>query len=256
LAHILNEKSPDIILLSEVGGLQSLEAFNQYFLNNAYLPMSPPSNSNRGIDLGILFKKTLPYPHTITNHLNFLKNGAKKDFNRNVLDLQLEINSSLSISLFIVHLKSKLDFERKDFWGLKARTDEVLGLVDILKKEKNPFIVAGDFNGNASLYNTDNEFLPLYSPTNKFQMKDLLEILELPIEERATHHYFKSGYRRSTQLDYLFLSQDLWSKVDPEHSYPIKYLGDYGEKIDPPATLGEKQKFPSDHNPLMVSLNL
>jgi endonuclease/exonuclease/phosphatase family metal-dependent hydrolase len=233
-----------------------LEAFNQYFLNDQYLSISPPSNSNRGIDLGILIKKTLPYHHTITNHLQFEKKGIKKDFNRNVLNLKLEINHNYKISFYVVHLKSKLDFERKDFWGLKARTDEVLGLIEILNKEKNPFILAGDFNGNASLYNTDNEFLPLYSPNNKFLIKDLLEVLMLPIEERATHHYFKSGYRRSTQLDFLFLSEKLWNQVNLSESYPIRYLGDYGEKIDPPSNLGEKQKFPSDHNPLLLSLNL
>lgn len=192
----------------------------------------------------------------MTNILQFEKEGKKKDFNRNLLQLSLISNGVVLLNFFVVHLKSKLDFERKDFWGLKARTAEVNGLIKILNQQKTPFILGGDFNGNASLYNTDFEFLPLYLAENQFVMKDVLELAEIPLEERFTHHYFKSGYRRSSQLDYLFLSEALWEKMDKKSSYAIRYLGEYGEKIDPPATLQEKQSFPSDHNPLMVNLNL
>ncbi len=257
LARLLKENNPDIILLTEVGGEHSLSAFNQYFLQDHYHVFCPPSNSNRGIDLGILVKKDLPYINEITNFLEYEVEKKKKTFNRNVLKLALKQNSKTVLKFYVVHLKSKLDFEKKDFWGLKARTEEVKGLIQILNrdsKDRAPFVVAGDFNGNASLYNTDNEFLNLYDEKNQFKIKDTLEILNIPPGHRHTHNYFKGAFRQSSQIDYLFLSENLWDKVESEGSGVVRYKNEYGEIIDPPGTLEIKQSYPSDHNPLMVTI--
>lgn len=248
LAQTILNADPDIILMCEVGGSDSLVNFNQHFLQDKYQVYYDISNSRRGIDPGVLVKRILQLEITVKNFLNFNLDGKKYKFNRNVLSLQTPF-----INFFIVHLKSKLDKEQKDFNGLEARSLEIKGLVKILKEEmKNgvPFVLAGDFNGNASLYNTDEEFKPLY----EIEMKDALEVAEIDIAQRVTHHYFKGNYCRGTQLDYLFLSKNLWDKVIKSETKVLRYKNEYGEIIDPPQNYFQKQAFPSDHSPIQVTI--
>lgn len=252
LAQTILEADPDIILMCEVGGSDSLHNFNQHFLQNKYQIYYDVSNSSRGIDPGILIKKELNLPTTVKNYLTFKVNGKKHKFNRNVLSIKTP-----QLNFFIVHLKSKLDKDNKDFNGLEARSSEILGLINILKtemKNNTPTILAGDFNGNASLYNTDEEFRPLYQ--NELKLKDALEVAGVPIEQRVTHHYFKGAYCRGTQLDYLFVSENLWDKVVKEETKVIRYKNEFGETIDPPANYFQKQAYPSDHSPLLLTLKM
>ncbi|MGE3757660.1 MAG: hypothetical protein AB7H97_07885, partial [Pseudobdellovibrionaceae bacterium] len=59
LAKVIQELSPDVVLLCEVGGLESLQNFNHYFLKNEYHCCLVEGNSDRGIDIGYLVKKDL-----------------------------------------------------------------------------------------------------------------------------------------------------------------------------------------------------
>ena len=59
LAECINRQSPDLLFLTEVGGKESLDNFNTYFLDDEYLIYHHASNSDRGIDVGILYKKNL-----------------------------------------------------------------------------------------------------------------------------------------------------------------------------------------------------
>jgi endonuclease/exonuclease/phosphatase family metal-dependent hydrolase len=248
LRDIILKQDPDIILMCEVGGKESLENFNLYFLENKYECHTDRSNSKRGIDLGILVKKNFPSKCHLTNYLTYQgKNKHLKEFNRNVLKLNLE---SFKLNLFLVHLKSKLDKDKKDFWGLEARSQEVQGLIELLKSSDQDFILTGDFNGIASRYDTDEEFKDLYS----LPIEDSFELMKLPIEERWTHHHFTRAYRRSAQLDYIFLSNNLHSKL--LSATKIAYEDFHGKNIDPPKTLEEKLSYPSDHNPIMIEIEV
>jgi hypothetical protein len=60
VAKAILDIDPDILMLCEVGGLESLENFNQYFLGNKYDIYFEESNSIRTIDLAYLVRKGLP----------------------------------------------------------------------------------------------------------------------------------------------------------------------------------------------------
>lgn len=250
LAQNILSIDPDIILMCEVGGSDSLINFNQHFLQDQYQIYYDVSNSTRGIDPGVLVKKSLKLKTEVKNYLTYKLNGKTHKFNRNVLSLKTPM-----MNFFIVHLKSKLDKDNKDFQGLEARSNEIKGLVSILKnemKDNTSTVLAGDFNGNASLYNTDEEFKPLY----QLPIKDCLEVAQVEIKERVTHHYFKGAYCRGSQLDYLFVSQNLWDQVIKEETKVVRYKNEFGEVIDPPQNYFQKQAFPSDHSPVLLTLKL
>lgn len=247
LRNIILKTDPDILLMCEVGGRESLENFNQFFLEKKYDVYTDNSNSKRGIDLGILVKSNLKFKLKLENFKTYLnKNNELKEFNRNVLKLHIK---EKKLSFFLVHLKSKLDKDKKDFLGLEARTNEVYGLYQILQKTKEDFILAGDFNGIASSYDTDEEFKKLH----QLDLIDSFDLANMPIEKRWTHHFFNGAFRRSSQIDYLFIKKSLTHKF--LRAEKIEYEDTHGLLIDPPKTLEEKLVYPSDHNPIMVELN-
>jgi hypothetical protein len=61
LARSLLEINADIIMLCEVGGLESLKNFNQLFLGGAYSPCLLEGNSDRNIDVGFMVRKSLNF---------------------------------------------------------------------------------------------------------------------------------------------------------------------------------------------------
>ena len=82
----------DILMLTEVGGKESLENFNKFFLQDKYKVLLEPSNSDRGIDLGYLVKKDLEVETQLISHTKAkLENGKK--FARGVFELRLIKNN-------------------------------------------------------------------------------------------------------------------------------------------------------------------
>ena len=81
MSDLIKQTEPDLCLFTEVGGKESLENLNKYFLNNKYKVIHYTTNSDRGIDLGILASKDL----------NFLGDKIYRDsvFSRGVLELRL-----------------------------------------------------------------------------------------------------------------------------------------------------------------------
>src|SRR5690349_12400091 len=58
LARAIKDLNPDILMLCEVGGTESLANFSKHFLNDEYAPYLIEGNSDRGIDLGYLVKRS------------------------------------------------------------------------------------------------------------------------------------------------------------------------------------------------------
>ena len=66
----MNDISPDIMMLSEIGGVNALDIFNQRYLSSNYIPSIICGNSDRDIHLGFLIKKGLPYQFEHLTHRN------------------------------------------------------------------------------------------------------------------------------------------------------------------------------------------
>lgn len=284
LATALLEENPDIILLSEVGGFESLVNFNQLFLNEKYSPVLVEGNSDRNIDVGFLIRKNMGiyfdivsnkhrpinflYPHERENLTASTNLMADKDhilshkFSRDVAELHLFLHDKNKpfLIFLLTHLKSRLDPEGIDPKGQERRAAELKALLEIYneieKKQINyltPIVVAGDFNGNASPKNTEVEFLPIYHDS---QLKDVCALAGLSDEESATYYQVS---RRSQvdgrQIDYCFLSPSAAKYLSSKSVKIYRYKNHLGQVFDSPTTLEAKSLLPSDHYPVVFELS-
>jgi hypothetical protein len=268
LAQALLEIDADFYLMCEVGGLESLTNFNDLFLNNQYTPYLIEGNSDRHIDIGYLVKKDFPFQCEIKSHkersINFLYPHEKDTqvpshkFSRDVSELRVvnPKNSELLMIFLLVHLKSPLDRDGIDSGGCLRREAELKTLVEIYNELQQvhdvPIAIGGDFNGNASILNTDNEFKDLYEKTF---LKDALEIAAIPLYERATFYHVRNHQRTDgRQIDFCFLNQVLWSKLEADETFVYRYKNAFGHRPLGPSSIEEKLNGPSDHYPVVITI--
>jgi len=278
LAKTLKEINADIVMLCEVGGAESLKNFNDLFLDQAYSTILSEGNSNRNIDVGFLIRKNLPFYFDLQSNknrpINYLypheRESLKADdsikspanshkFSRDVAELRLfkkDVEKPF-LGILLTHLKSRLDREGIDPGGFERRQAELLTLIDIYQEflEKHPgtpALVAGDFNGNASQTDTDEEFRPLYEKT---ELKDVLELTGLSHENRATFYQVRSTSKtEGRQIDYCLLSPLLQKHLKANSAYVYRYKDEFGMNFGPPMTLDAKLRLPSDHYPLFFEI--
>lgn len=273
LARTILEIDADIVMLCEVGGLYNLDLFNSKYLNNKYYPALIPGNSDRGIEMGYLIKKELPYFHQILSHkdmeLGFnypheiktaQNSGAQltsHKFSRDISELRLIENNKIKLIFFLVHLKSKLDKDSVDFNGNLRRKAEVNKLVETYNLRRSefpdaPIIVAGDFNGNAQKENHENEFVDIYTKTD---LEDVLEVIKEPKERRFSYFYFsKDNQKEANQLDYILMCPELQHLVIQEESGIYHYRDEHKALLPYPEDSFQRYALPSDHYPVVLSL--
>jgi hypothetical protein len=281
IGKIILDENPDLLLLCEVGGLESLQNFNRLFLNDAYSPALIEGNSDRNIDVGYLIKKGLPFYFDINTNknrpINYLypherqsvetgypvKSGkvtGSHKFSRDAAELRLFQNDrNKPFLIFILaHLKSRLDPQGFDPHGFERRQAEMKTLLEVYQELDHqylgevPIAVAGDMNGNASALETDEEFKVIYQTS---QLKDVCYLANLSADASATFYQVsRSGKSDGRQIDYCFLSPKLAPHLDPASVHVHRYKGHLGMPLDPPTTLDAKLSLPSDHYPLIFTL--
>ncbi|MEY4617018.1 MAG: hypothetical protein RJB66_1978 [Pseudomonadota bacterium] len=267
--HLL-EIDADLVLLTEVGGEESLKNFNQFFLNGDYRLALIEGNSDRSIDVGFLIHKRVPSHFNIISNkdlpINFwyahernIEGQPSQKFSRDVAELHLfdrDMSQPFLIAL-LTHLKSPLDPEGIDPMGIARRTAEFKALIEIYNKvqkqfPKTPIIVCGDMNGNASRHDTEKEFLGFYEATD---LDDILELAKKPAEERNTFYPLKSGtLLPGRQIDFAFLSTRAQRLLELSTACVYRYeIANRGRPLGP-QTYEEKINLPSDHYPLVFEL--
>jgi hypothetical protein len=277
LGRIVLEQAPDILILSEVGGFESLKNFNRLFLQELYSPALIEGNSDRNIDVGYLVKKTTNYYFDIvsnrTRPIGFLYPHERErlddptsgkipshKFSRDVAELHLfkKDREKPFLVFLATHLKSRLDPNGFDPNGTQRREAELRTLIEIYQELETkfasqvPIVVAGDFNGNASRFNTDPEFQLLYKST---ALKDIGELASLPQDKTCTYYQVgRNSKSEGRQLDYCFLSAGAQKFLDPSSVQFYRYKDHLGLEKDPPTTLDAKLHLPSDHYPLLFTL--
>lgn len=281
LAKTLKDIDADIVMLCEVGGVESLKNFNELFLDSAYSPILTEGNSNRNIDVGFLVRKNMPFYFDLQSNKNRLINylypherqslahnypvssvkapATSHKFSRDVAELRLfkqDVEKPF-LGILLTHLKSRLDPEGIDPGGFERRQAELRALLEIYQEFSNkhpqtPVMVVGDFNGNASEINTDEEFKPLYEST---KLKDVLEVNGTSPENRATFYQVRSTSRtEGRQIDYCFLSPLLAPQLKEKSAFVYRYKDEFGMDIGIPMTLDAKLRLPSDHYPIVFEI--
>ncbi len=275
VARTLREIDADIVMLCEVGGRESLDLFNSRYLNSAYYTALLPGNSDRGIEMGYLIHKRLPFFHQLLSHkekvLNFNypheilehqknQNGLKiHRFSRDIAELRLIQDDKVKYILMLVHLKSKLDKEGIDFNGQLRRKAEFHTLVETYNERRAefpnvPVIVAGDMNGQAQRLILEPEFKALYEKTD---LEDVLEVINEPAERRFSYfHFGRDNVREASQLDYILLPPELHQLVKKEESGIYHYRDPQGILVPYPQDSFQRYALPSDHYPVVATLKI
>lgn len=257
LAHTIKESGADIVMITEVGGKESLINFAKVLLDDQFEAHSLPSNSDRGIDMGYLVKKDLGLTSTLHSYAEHVLPQPSGKFSRDVLRLDLHHGDKPALILLLVHIKSKLDLRKKDFEGRTQRTNEVNALVDIYQKLETlgvPVLIGGDFNGIAGEQNTEEEFQAIYTRTD---LKDVAYLAKIPDEDRFSYVYFtRGGNRFVQQIDYLFISEKFAQLLVNEECYFPRYKNLQGSPLPIPKRFEQKNTIPSDHYPFLATLKL
>lgn len=282
LGRAVMELDPDILMLCEVGGRESLANFSRLFLDDRYAPYLLEGNSDRGIDLGYLVKRDLGFTYDLLSHkhrsIDFLYPHERQSlesgyhhlrsarvsshrFSRDVLELRVYDESAErpALILLLVHLKSQLDRSRVDPGGRDRRRAELVKLVRIYNEihdefeGRSPVILGGDFNGLAGWPRPDEEFATLYNETH---LRDALEIAGVASDERFTHQQlYRNRPGTHRQLDYIFVPPELASRVNGGETWVFRYRDEMGMTQIIPRNLNEKRLLPSDHFPLVLTLD-
>jgi endonuclease/exonuclease/phosphatase family metal-dependent hydrolase len=258
LATAILDINPDILMLIEVGGKESLDHFNEYFLNDSYISHFVETNSNRSIDLAFLVKKDLKMKaQTISNRQFPIKMGNSSAlstrFSRDVAELHLFEKNKLQLILLLTHLKSKISTE-KDYQGRSLRRAEAESLIHLYHKiceryPDVPVVVGGDLNSELS-----SPELEILASSN---LIDFHELIGAPPEHRISFvHFNYQGEPQPQTLDYLLVSPHLHARVDGDKSYTYRYKSYYDTPHPLPSTVHQRYHMPSDHFPLVLTIEL
>jgi hypothetical protein len=197
ISEVFKDLQPDIAFVMEVGGLASLDHFNEHYLDGEYRVFLKRGNSNRGIEIGYLVKRSFLkkhqlvadlishshkpinflYPHEHQENKKALIKGQKHRhhshrMSRDLAELRFyhqDDGAKISpVMIFLgAHLKSKLDRDGIDWQGTKRRRAELKYCLDIYQKReksyqgKCPLFFTGDFNGECHQEKLDPEFSDL-----------------------------------------------------------------------------------------------
>jgi endonuclease/exonuclease/phosphatase family metal-dependent hydrolase len=189
IARIILRERFDVVGLCEVGGMETLSAFNKIYLDSGYECHLHERNSKRGIFVGAILKKGR-FPRARARNVA----GA---FSRNLLRLDLGPEGG-DLAILVVHLKSQHGDDR----GLAQRVREVERLCEAAPRKA--CVVMGDFNG--ILIRGEHQFE--YGPFLDLPFRDALEAVGVPPELRRTHYHFGKE-PAFNQLDYIFCSNDI-----------------------------------------------
>ncbi len=265
LKRVFDEINADIYALTEIGEIESLEYFNENYLESRYEIYHAKGNSDRGIENAFLVRKGLTikcehYTHTqreIDFQLHHEDDQAyflSRDFSHLRLFNQQGVHV---LSLLNVHLKSQRDDDTgHDFRSVRRRGAELNLLMDIYKEElgkfpDTPIILCGDFNGNATLEKTDDEFKRIYEETS---LKDVLYLKGLPTEYRTTFYQFAGQAAHPLQLDYCFIDERFASQLIDAAVY--RYKNSTGKVLGAPRKRSDIWNNPSDHYPVYALLRI
>lgn len=288
LAAVVRAEQPDLIMVCEAGGLESLANFSRLFLADEYQALATPGISERGIDTGFLLRRGLRlaaqllshadepvsfrYPHEVdpAGHevtaaiASTLDLGLPESrrLSRDIPELRLFEAGATQPSLVVLlaHLKSPLDYDGIDPGGAARRAGEVRTLLKIRDGVRQdlgegvPIVLAGDFNGRAARPETAPEFAPIYQET------DVVDVLELACREpheRITQITYFLDEGHATQLDYIFLPKALHGALDVAQTFVHRYRFAEGDgEVQLPGSLRDRRLLPSDHYPVVCVLVL
>lgn len=260
-AKAILESDLDVVVAQEIENVRALEDFNRDYLGGAYRALLIEGNDERGIDIAFLVKRDLPFELEHRTHKEelwrdpALGGRERRLFSRDLpaLILRAEGQPQPLLVLLGAHLKSKRDRagdpESETLRRAQVeRTAEIVGRYKAEFGEDVPLMIAGDFNGDL---NREAAFKPLW----KAGFANSLDLgpSPTPARDRVTHTYHPKGEpSHAAQMDGLLVNGALKGLVRKSEVY--RYRDADGSVRPIPRTFEERAKNPSDHFPLLATL--
>lgn len=260
---VILENDLDVVALQEVENVAALADFNANYLDGKYDVFLIEGNDERGIDVAFLVKKDLPFAVEQRSHKEetwvdpILGGEPTKLFSRDLTSLVVRAPGKPQplFVLFGVHFKSKRDRggdpESRIMRGAQVnRAAEIIGRYRAEFGEETPVMIAGDFNGEVP---NESEFKPLFEAAG---LIDSFDATPNPPsdKDRVTHTYHpKGGATHYGQMDAVLVSKGLRGAVKKAEVY--RYKDEDGKVRAIPKTYEERSQNPSDHFPVVVTLD-
>ncbi|MBI2788366.1 MAG: LOG family protein [Elusimicrobia bacterium] len=262
--QVILENDLDIVTLEEVENIAALRDFNERFLDGKYSVHLIEGNDERGIDVAFLVKKDLPFLVEHRSHKDetwvdpVLGGGPRTLFSRDLTSLVVRVPGKAQplFVLFGTHYKSKRDRDGGDPGSSILRGAQVQRSAEIIARYRaefgadTPIMLAGDFNGEVG---KDAEFRPLFEAAG---LVDSFDASPNPPSEkdRITHTFHPQGApAHFGQMDAVLVSKALRGAVRKAEAY--RYKNEDGSVRAIPATYAERSRNPSDHFPVIVTLD-
>lgn len=264
IADIIKSEKLDILIMQEVEGIEPLLRFNSKYLNDEYQVIMQKGNDTRGIEIGFLVKKDLPFDIRLHSHAHkseVTESGKQQRiFSRDLPSLHIRfkttsMNDPPDLIVSGTHYKSQRD-RKGDPNSAQLRTRQAQETRTILEEYKNvypetPILIGGDFNADV---HTGQEFKGLFE--GGF-LTDSFDVLAQPLskEQRITQtfHPFE-GDTKYSQLDAILVDSNAAPLVNDAKVF--RYKNADGKEKPIPKTYEERKKNPSDHFMVLIETDL
>ncbi len=282
---------PDIVGLCEVGGPESLERFNQLFLEGGYRVFCVEGNSDRGIDVGYLVRERsglsiekfqsyrerpigfsydeqqmeLPLG-TEPGALAAVADEAKANsvaegerFSRDVARLSVRDKArGVGVELLLVHLKSRLDPKGQDPNGKRRRRAEFQCVLQIASEVRAERGGVGEYvhcpiilMGDFNGQPGGIEAEPEFAGLAEAGFVDVLAESGQRWFDRVTH----VGGLVSTGKGFVLQERQLDGFLLEESFFrEVGIERVFVERLGTPITLEAKAQLPSDHHPVIMDI--
>lgn len=261
VVEMIEEMDADVLVINEVDSMEHLAEVARTRLGDRWHAMLLDGNDSRGINIGFLVKRDLPFELELisyknerwTNPLNG-EEGLLFSRDNPVLLVRSGGSEDPILAVSGVHNKSQRDGngDPRSVTRRRAQVERQAEILTGLQQrlgENTPIIHLGDFNADVR---TSPEFAAL----RESGMADAFDLLPRPPPpmERVTQSYHpRGGQTQYSQLDAAFLSRAHAELIEEVRAF--RYKDAQGVEKPLPRTYDERETNPSDHFPLRLVLN-
>jgi endonuclease/exonuclease/phosphatase family metal-dependent hydrolase len=207
--RVVDAVRADVLLTVEVEDRLSLERFNRHVLGETFPGAAYPynllvdGNDTRGIDIGLYSRQ----PILGVRSYSHVENDGSRVFSRDCPEFDVDLGAGRTLVVLGNHFKSKGYGDPA--YTAARRLQQAIEVKKIYDQAlaRSPFVVvAGDLNDTP-------DSAPLTTLTTSTGLRDVMEHPTYVSGPDPRPGTYKSGNPKSSKIDYILLSPQLWNVV-------------------------------------------